>query len=180
MKKLSTLYYMKLLTIHNVPVPGSNVSESLQAIYNESVLKNVHGDDYIATPWHKDKRKLQYSIIVDGAVPPEISRLVCGGDKMRVTTIQSKCISGDSLELKNRVRLHCLGAELVKIKPTFRLFKKPNEQGVFFSARIEHHAIFPAPLNHIIERFMCAQSEKHMNHYLGLVAVRVRDHDHVT
>lgn len=159
---------MKLVCVDRVPLPYKDLHSAFDVAFGESMLRRIHGPDYRASPWVKDKRKVEYHVDVD-AVPKEMRKFFCG-DRLKITTTQHRKQQqqdGNLVEVKNRMKLHCVAAEFVRVKPTFTLQQQGGQ--VLFSARIEHHAILPPPLCGIVEHFMSTNTQKHIDHYVSML-----------
>ena len=71
---------------------------------------------FSVSEWKKDKREFTVTMPADN---PVVGLL--GGGKVSATFVQTKVVLKDMIEIHHRVKLHILGAELIKIKPLITL-----------------------------------------------------------
>lgn len=167
---------MRDFAVAGVRLGTSVMSDAVRKTFDDPrVLSIVHGEDLDLGPWRGGVRRLAFSMNASSAVPvpPEVRRIVCG-DRMRTSVRQKVVRSTDDVhEVQSRVRLHVLGAELLKIRPKFaltRVLSPASSVGeIEFSASVEVHAVFPSPLNRVIEAFMIAQSRHELEKYVALL-----------
>lgn len=130
------------------------LDDAFELIFND---KDVMGymavkNGFAASPWDSNKRVVKFNIPHDN-MPKQLVNIV-GGGKIGVTTKQAiKQKTDDKIMVDNKVRPHILGAEFVKIRPTFTLTKMNNNK-TELDIHCKLFAIFPPPLNHIMEGFM--------------------------
>ena len=175
---------MKLVEIQPTRV-GNSFDAAFGLIWSDKTLRKFHGPSLSTTPWREEKardgscvqstRKLRFVVdVVD--VPAEV-RAFFRGDKMRISTKQQLVKQEERWSVTNHIRMHFLGAEFIKMKPTFYLEKIADD--IYFGGRIEHHAILPPPLNGIVEGFMQRQTEKEIESFSGLIKKSLAA-DHIT
>lgn len=160
---------MRVVTLGPEFLGSISLDEGFERMFSSETLKKIHGADVKYSEWNNEgKRKVQFSIAVDN-IPMEIRRFFCG-KTLRITNNQIKEKPADNhYVVKNKMRMHFLGAEMFKIKPTFAVMK--DESGTHALAHIEHHAILPPPLNMIAEHFMAAQTQREMEYYRSVLGV---------
>jgi hypothetical protein len=162
---------MKFCELNDVDLGNLTIDQAVGITYADDVLKEVHGESLRIHRWHKSQRKLEMQMELHG-VPNELKKIL-GGDKMRATVRQKVTHTSDTLhEVHNGVRLHILGAELVKIRPRFQLRRMDDR--TFFSAKVVVHAVFPPPLNHIAEHFMVQNASRDIHHYAAAIQKRTQ------
>ena len=155
---------MKIVKAGPIKLGSITYEEAYHKLFNENILEKKHGKiiDFRDT---KDYRKFSFEIQVNN-IPVELKRFFCGKN-LKITTRQylEKC--PERWTISNKIKMHFIGAEFFKIKPFFYLEQK-NDQ-LFFSAKVENHAIFPPGLSHIAEHFMCLQTEKELDNFIELI-----------
>jgi len=160
---------MKLLELNPLDLGNISHETAYEHIFGEEMLRKFHGDEFKLKRINNTNRIIKFQVYLDN-IPMELKRFFCGKN-LRITTKQN--ISHNCQDKPNtwtvtsKVRMHFLGAEFFKVKPVFLLEKKENAH-IYFSARVEHHAILPPPLNMIAEHFMHQQTEKEMNQFIEL------------
>lgn len=157
---------MKLCVLPEVKLSGRpDMETALNAVFGPQMLKQMHGPSLKgAGPFDsKGRRAFKFAIKVEN-VPPPIRRFFCGSD-MNVTTRQSLDKRDDAMwNITNRMKLHFVGAELFKLRPTFSLQR--DEDGVVtLSGRVRHDAVLPPPLNGIAEGFMVVNTKRELLHF---------------
>lgn len=125
---------------------------------DKRTLDAVHGPGrWTATPWASGKRTIDFELEPAG-IPAVVLKII-GNGKMAAHVKQT--ISGcpeSELRVANKVRPKVLGAEFVRVRPTFTLTKESDlETRVAVSCDV--CAMFPPPLNGIVEEFMRAAAE---------------------
>ena len=176
---------MKVLEVDPVRV-GDSMESAFDLIWSERTLRDFHGPTLSVTPWTKRDadnatRKLRFRIDV-GDAPNEVARILasaCGGGReMWITTRQTLSKhSADRWHVVNKIRMHFLGAELFKVKPTFVLERSSQEEkekdkdgGVYLSGRISHHAVLPPIVCGIVEEFMKQRSKLEVESFAGFLS----------
>lgn len=152
---------MKEVIIPPIPIGDMSLDEAFHKVFGEPTLQKVHGPTLKVSDWKNKQRKVQFSLEVR-QIPPEIRRFFCG-DRFRITTRQTRIDMPAQIDVKNKIRMHFVGAEFFCVKPCFRLQQHGCQ--TYISGRVEHHAILPPPLNIIAETFMAEQSKREMEHF---------------
>lgn len=138
-------------------------------MFDKEILKDVYGDDIIIHFWNKkgkNERKIELTMDLQ-ELSPELRNIFCG-DKLRVVTYQRIIEHSDYVyEVHHRVKLKILGAEFIKVRPHFIL--KRNDGKTTFSAKVEVHAIFPHPLNTIIEKYIIDSAREELKRYVHAI-----------
>lgn len=143
---------MKQLVLPRVPVRRSSLRSARDAVFGGEMLRRVHGPSltFQTAPEPHHKRSFRFTVGV-GEVPLPIRRFFCG-DRLRVTTTQSLRESPTRIEVANHLKLHFVGAEFFKLRPTFWLEETP--EGIVLGGQVRHTALLPPPLKGIAEAFM--------------------------
>ena len=155
---------MKLLELEPLDLGNISHETAYEHIFGEAMLRKFHGDNFKLKLINNTNRIIKFEVHLDNT-PAELKRFFCGKN-LRVTTKQT-INRQENWTITSKVRMHFLGAEFFRVKPVFILEKKENSH-IYFSAKIEHHAILPPPLNIIAEHFMHQQTQKEMNQFLEL------------
>ena len=170
------------MTLHvkdEFPVNHDNVETAFEHIFGEGMLRVLYGADVSIGAWTTASdasrtRTIKGKVDVDGA-PEEIMR-VLGGSKLRASTIQTvrdtSKNSDQSIQVQNKVRMHFLGAELVRVRPQFLIRKSASDRQPVFQADVKLDAFFPPPVNMIVESFMATFARKQ------IMTVRVSTSSH--
>jgi hypothetical protein len=111
------------------------------------------------------ERRLSFHIALDD-VPPAIGRFLASAN-VRVSVRQHAvwATAGDEVNVSNHTRMHFLGAEMFKVRPSFRLRVVREGEGsdsVWLDGRIKHHAVLPPLLSLVAETFMAEQSRRQL------------------
>jgi hypothetical protein len=129
-----------------------NVNKSLQESFDLLFMDpqvNEWMQRYISfsvSEWKHDKRVFKLAVPSDN---PIVGLL--GGGKLAATLVQYKKVVGDTaILLEHKVRLHLLGAELIRIKPFIKLVQLGAEE-TRIELDTEIHVLLPAPLNGLCE-----------------------------
>lgn len=143
---------------------GGDMAAAMERVFGPAALDKVHGPGrYEVTPWVNGSRHINVSVDVVGSIPPAARRFICG-EVLRATIRQNARQSREGslrcTDITCAVRMHFVGAELFKVRPSFHLRTDDADPDgrVWLSARVEHHAVLPRPFNRILEDFMAAQS----------------------
>ena len=159
---------MKIVKVDPINIGAITYEEAYKKLFNENILEKNHGSSFKILNFceSKDYRKFSFEIQIHN-VPMELKRFICGKN-LKITTRQYLDKSPERWTISNRIKMHFIGAEFFKIKPFFYLEQKNNQ--LFFSAKVENHAIFPPGLSHIAEHFMCLQTEKELANFIDLIS----------
>lgn len=151
---------MKTLMLPRTRLAGcTDLSGALHAVFGPHMLRKVHGPaTKVGMFDERGRRTFKFRVKVEG-VPPPIRRFFCGSE-LKITTRQQLDTADDNKwTVTNRMKLHFLGAEFFKLRPTFWLERDPAEPGaVFLGGTVRHDAVLPPPLNGIAENFMMLRS----------------------
>lgn len=125
---------------------------------DKETLDAVHGTGrWSSTPWASGKRSIDFEMEPAG-IPPIVLKVI-GNGKMAAHVKQTISGSPESeLRVANKVRPKVIGAEFVRVRPTFTLTKE-SDQVTRVAVSCDVCAMFPPPLNGIVEEFMRAASE---------------------
>jgi hypothetical protein len=156
---------MKTVSLGPESLGNINMEDAFNLMFNKETLLMLHGSSLQTTEWHNKKRVLKFNLNVDN-IPKELRHIFCGS-QLKLTTKQEMFEKPNEINIVNKVRLHFLGAEFLKIKPIFTLNEINGE--IFFSGNIEHHAIFPPPLNKIAENLMSLHTKRELDHYRDII-----------
>lgn len=157
---------MKEFVIPNLYLGNISLEEAFHKVFGPDTMRKIHGEEMTLTPWnHKHERTFKFYVDIP-QVPKEIKSLFCG-NRLQITTKQQRIDMSDCIQIKNKVKLHVLGAELVSIKPSFNLYHILNQ--TYLSVNIEHRARFPPPINSILEGFMVETSKKAFQTFVHVI-----------
>ena len=136
---------------------SSSLEDTFDMVFNDTdTLDAVHGRGrYSVTPWSGDARNISCEMEPCGI--PDVVLKVIGNGKMAASVKQTARRETDKITVTNRVRPRVLGAEFVRIRPTFTLSAVPGGTSVRVSCDV--CAILPCPLDGIAEDFMKKTSE---------------------
>lgn len=155
-------YYEKAIDL-----AGLSMQEAIEMVFAPDTLRKVHGDDMEISEWKNGQRKLHMHF-KGLQIPEQVRKCLSGGSDPRVTVKQViEKSDPDEHRVRNRVRLHLLGQEFIKVRPRFSLTSMLNITR--FTASVEVHAIFPPPLNGIVEAFMIEESQKDILKYIEAI-----------
>lgn len=142
--------------------PGRGIRDSFDVVFGAHALQTMHGDSVRYGEWNNDKRRVGFAVPVN--LPSEFKRFFCG-DKLRITTHQERHWhpDGDRVDVKNRMRMHFVGAELFSVRPSFSLTQHPD--GTHISCRVEHRARLPPPLNMLAEATMADHTRRELEKF---------------
>jgi hypothetical protein len=159
---------MREHNIEGLDLGPVDVGRAAEVVYGEPLMKTMHGDNATIEPWRNNRRKLRVVMDSESVIPlaPEVRRFVCG-NKVRSTIKQKIEKNTEELhEVKSDIKLHVLGAEFFKVRSLFQLKRHPSDaKRTTFDSRVEVHAVFPPPLNHIFENFMIEHAKKDIEYY---------------
>lgn len=158
---------MKEFTIPKIYLGNISLEDAFNKVFNPDTMKKIHGENMTITNWNnKNERTFKFNIDIP-YVPKEIKMFFCGNN-IKITTKQYRINNDNNIQVKNKTKLHILGAELVSVKPLFTIFNDNNNHACL-SVNIEHHARFPPPLNSIIEGFMAETSKKSFKKFVDVI-----------
>jgi len=142
---------MKNLSVSfELPLP---LDVSFARVFEDvDVLEAVHGKGrWSATPWKGDNREMVFELEPQGVPAPVLN--IIGSGKMSAKVRQTKKVSEGVITVKNRVRPQIVGAELVRIRPTFVL-RALDDVRTEVALSCDVCAILPPPFDRIAEEFM--------------------------
>lgn len=176
---------MKQLIVPRTRLRGQrDMASALHAVFGPAMLRRVHGAGTKAGDFVDGKRAFQFVVNVD-SVPPPIRRFFCGSE-LRVTTRQTVDQTDPAKwTVINRLKLHFVGSEFFKLRPTFWLERDPDTGDVYLGGTVRHDAVLPPPLDGIAENFMMLNTRKELVHFAqclrdaGLLSP-VTLHDYIT
>ena len=152
---------MKLLTIPPPRLKHANMEGAFDAVFGPDMVRRVHGSSTRVGSFHNGKRAFSFKVDVSN-IPPPIRRFFCGKE-LAITTRQTLEKEAQVWNVKNKLKLHFVGAELFKLKPEFWLSN--TSDGIFLGGTVQHNAMLPPPLNGIAESFMMLNSERELVHF---------------
>ena len=164
---------------NTVDLDGLSMQEAIDLVFDPDTLRQVHGQDMEISEWKNGQRKLHMHF-KNLQIPEQVRKCLSGGSDPRVTVKQVIEKSDDPAEhrVKNKVRLHLLGQEFIKVRPRFSLMTSVDQVGAVatrFAASVEVHAIFPPPLNGIVEAFMIQESQNDILKYIEVIEAKRRE-----
>lgn len=153
-----------MFTLPDLHLGKVGMQAALDAAFGRAAMARVHGPSLVIGDFDaKGKRFFTFKIDVS-AVPPPIRRFFCASE-LTISACQVLSKRSDTdWQLSNKLRMHCVAAELFKIRPTFSL-REDRLGRVTLSARVRHDAVLPPPLNGIAEDFMMLNSQKELRHF---------------
>ena len=148
---------MKQLVLPTVPVRHTCLKSAKEAVFGPDMLRRVHGPSlqFFTEEQLADKRTFRFSVDV-ADVPAPIRKFFCGSS-LRVTTTQAVRETALKVSVSNKLKLHFVGAELFKMRPSFWLEQSPDGT-IMLGGKVRHDAVLPPPLNGIAESFMMQNS----------------------
>lgn len=158
---------MKCIDVGPFRVKNLSLHQAFDLMFGEDTLRKVHGNTLSVTKWNGDQRRLSFQIDVD-QVPREIRTVFCG-NTLKITTKQRKFEEPSKIMVKNKIKMHFLGAEIFHVKPLFSLQRDEESDTVCITGCVEHHSILPPPLNGIAETFMVQNSRRELDRYASIV-----------
>lgn len=169
---------------------ASSFAEAIEAAFGEATLAAVHDANVtVLKPWssfkdpaHQDLPAYKRSIAIETPFPPQFPdalRPFAGTDRLRMTVHQSGVVMMgegaccERMEVRNRMRVHVLFAELCSVKPKVLLARNPETQEVFFSAEVRLDAILPPPVAELAETFMALTCTRNLDAYAACIAAQL-------
>lgn len=155
---------MKQLVLPRTRLKGQqDLRSALHAVFGPDMLCRVHGASTKVGEFVGGKRAFKFTVKVDN-VPGPIRKFFCGSS-LRVTTKQTLDQKMPTKwTVTNHMKLHFVGAEFFKLRPTFWL-EQDDDGGVSLGGTVRHDAVLPPPLNGIAEGFMMLHSQKELRHF---------------
>lgn len=156
---------MKQLIVPRTRLRGQrDLNSALHAVFGPAMLRRMHGADTKVGDFADGKRAFRFVVGVD-SVPPPIRRFFCGS-QLRVTTRQTLDQTDPAKwTVTNKLKLHFVGSELFKLRPTFWLEQDPQTNDVYLGGVVRHDAVLPPPLDGIAENFMMLNTRKELVHF---------------
>jgi hypothetical protein len=139
-------------------VVSRGLTDAFALVFDDrATLDAVHGAGrWNATPWSDNKRDIRFEM-EPGSIPPAVLKII-GNGKMAADVRQTVTASSDAVVVVNKVKPKVIGAEFVRVRPTFTLTKLgPDATSVGVSCDV--CAIFPPPFNGMVEDFMKRTAE---------------------
>lgn len=139
-------------------VVSKGLSEAFTLVFDDrATLDAVHGAGrWTATPWSDNKRNIRFEM-EPGGIPAPVLKII-GNGKMAADVRQTVSASHDLVVVKNQVRPKVVGAEFVRVRPTFTLTKLGSD-ATSIGVSCDVCAIFPPPFNGMVEDFMKKTAE---------------------
>lgn len=158
---------MKIVEISPIDIGKINYEEAYHKLFNENILEKKHGPSLKILDFSESKDYKKFSFVIQtNNIPTELKRFICG-QNLKITTRQyiQKC--PERWTITNKIKMHFICSEFFKVKPFFYLEQKNDH--MFFSAKVENHAIFPPGLSNIAEHFMSLHVEKELSNFIDLI-----------
>lgn len=137
------------------------IARAFQRVFEDpAVLEAVHGAGrWKASAWRGpgQVRDVSFDLAPDGVPAPVLK--VIGNGKLSAKVRQAVEASDGVVRVRNRVRPQVVGAELVRIRPTFSLTALDGDTRTQVSLSCDLCAMLPPPFNGIAEQFMKRTSE---------------------
>jgi hypothetical protein len=139
-------------------VVSKGLTDTFRLVFDDSAtLDAVHGAGrWRATPWTDNKRDITFQM-EPGCIPAPVLKII-GNGKMVADVRQTVSASPDAVVVVNRVRPKVIGAEFVRVRPTFTLTKL-GADATSVGVSCDVCAIFPPPFNGMVEDFMKKTAE---------------------
>ena len=157
---------MKLYVMPDLCLGKRSMQGALDAAFSPAMLARVHGPTLKlagAGGFEDGRRSFRFSVDMP-AVPPALRHFFCG-NHLDVSVRQTVDKPGPAeWQVSNRLKLKCVGAELIKVRPSFTL-RQQEDGSVLLSARVRHDAVLPPPLNAIAEDFMMLNTAREMQRF---------------
>lgn len=152
------------------------LDDAANIVYGEDLMKIMHGEDVQIEPWKNNRRRLRITMDADSVIPlpEEIRKFVCGS---RVKSTVKQRIVANTANLhsvKSNVKLHVLGSEFLRIRSIFNLSRCKETNKTLLNSEVEVHAIFPPPLNKMLEGFMIHHAEHDIAFYEDRIVAAVK------
>lgn len=155
---------MRQLVLSAVPVRRPCLQSAKEAVFGPEMLRRVHGPSLRFQTGEDTAHGRVFGFDVDvGDVPAPIRVFFCG-KSLRVTTTQAVTETPSKIEVTNGLKLHFVGSELFKLRPSFWLERSPDGT-VVLGGQVGHVAVLPPPLRGIAESFMLQNSERTLAHF---------------
>jgi hypothetical protein len=139
-------------------VVSKGLTDTFGLVFDDrATLDAVHGEGrWSATPWADGKRNIRFEM-EPGNIPAPVLKII-GNGKMVADVRQTLSASPDEVVVKNRVRPKVVGAEFVRVRPTFTLTKL-GLAATRVAVSCDVCAIIPPPFNGMVEDFMRRTAE---------------------
>lgn len=159
---------MKWVDVPDVNLGTRDMEAALHRVFGLETLRKVHGPDLKAGEFDaKGRRSFEFTIDVSD-IPPPVRAFFCKPKLLIRTRQQLSKPSPTRWEVSNKLKMHFVGAELFKIRPSFWL--SARDDGVYLGGRVRHDAVLPPPLNGICERFMALQTWLQLDAFAKVLA----------
>lgn len=154
---------MKEIQVPELAMTCQSLDSAFDSVFGPDTLARVHGPSTRVEPFKNNERTFTFDIDVSSV--PRMLRCFFCGPRMRVTTRQTMERSRNDIRVTNHIKMHVVGAELFRVKPTFWLDRKSSQGIVVLGGIVQHEASLPPPLRGIAERFMAAHSERELRRF---------------
>lgn len=153
------------------------LQEAFSLLFEDAdVAKEMHEkNNFEATNWDEKNRRIVKFEMPSDNMPQALIKIV-GGGKLRSTTYQEKrLLASDKIEVRNKVKPHVIGAEFIKIKPTFTLSSMGANRSIL-NMHCKMYAIMPPPFDKIMEGFMYSSAKINYKWYkdAALKAIKMK------
>lgn len=159
---------VRFLTLSNIPIGMLSSPEDIDRVcMSPTTLQHVHGETVNVGDWQKNRRTIKTDTPLPTGFPP-VLRAVCGNtDRLRMTIQQHRHTDPNSgiTSVRNKLRMHVLGAELCRVQPMF-YFSLDPQNNLSFGCKIKMYALLPPPLDKICENFMLSVSKSEIALYI--------------
>ena len=172
----------RLVQVGPVKLCSSKVDmETANAVvFGEQVLRRVHGDGLRIEPWNEAGVRTLKICVERPEITPDAGAAGPSGlaglmgnacaKTVKTTVTQQIHRDTDATQVSSKVRLKMLGAEFIKIRPLFEIYRDATEDGMMFKATVELQAVIPPPMCHLVEGFMEAQTLESLNEYVTAIS----------
>lgn len=156
---------MKVFVLPDVCLGRRTLQSALDSAFSTQILTAVHGPTLKLKgtgAFVDGSRSFAFSVDLP-TVPPPL-KVFFGGETLDVSVRQTVDTRDPAAwHVTNRLKLKCVGAELIKVRPSFVL--KETDGRVTLSARVRHDAVLPPPLDKIGEEFMMLSSARELHRF---------------
>lgn len=145
---------MREVAVRDVRVGNvRTVPDAFDWVFGESFMRHLYGPRVSVGPWEGDTRRIRGTVEVPGA-PREVAKIL-GGGEIRTTTRQTvRWALPVAADVDHKVRFHFVGAELIRVRPSFKLRQASADAPVTLDATVRVAALLPPGISNVVEGFM--------------------------
>lgn len=174
---MSVNIYMRLVDSGDVAFDEADARRVAGAAHCAETAVDAYGPGTDVGPWsRRGVRRVGLSILRPAGLD---AVLQTGGEPssfVRATltqrVVRDDLDRGGPLDVRGSIRLHVLGAELIKIRPMTTVAASACT-GSVMRTTVEMHAVFPPPLCGIVEAIMADRARSEVRRFVEAVRRRV-------